>query len=76
MGNVYTISELDQEGNRTILFQAEIPWPTLDGANVTAVLMVCKGLITLDEAVNITHLPAEHLINEAQAWAVAEAEAK
>lgn len=45
-------------------------WP-LDPSQVAVVLLVCKGILTLDEGVNVTGLPAEHLINEAEAWAVA-----
>lgn len=45
-------------------------WP-LDSVQVAVVLLICKGVLTLQEGVNITGLRDEHLINEAQAWAVA-----
>lgn len=50
-------------------------WP-LSGDKIATVLLVCKGILTLQEGVDITGLPAEHLINEAQAWAIAEEMAK
>ena len=46
-------------------------WP-LSGDKVTTVLLICKGILTLEEGVDITGLPKEHLINEAEAWAIAE----
>jgi hypothetical protein len=50
----------------------EVPYWELDPSSVAVVLLVCKGVLTLDEAVNCTRLPADHLIHEAQSWAVAE----
>lgn len=48
-----------------------IPYWELDAAGVAVTLLVVKGLLTLQEGANTLHLPPEHLINEAQAWALA-----
>jgi hypothetical protein len=53
------------------LQEVEVPFWELDAAGVAVTLLVVKGLLTLDEGVNILHLPPEHLISEAEAWAVA-----
>jgi hypothetical protein len=64
------------DGTYEDIFMGEEPFWPLDPNEVAIVLLVCKGVITLDEAHNILpYLSVEHLINEAQAWAVAEAEA-
>jgi hypothetical protein len=60
----------DENGN-VIGVPVFIPFWPLDPPQVAVVLLVCKGILTLDEAVNVTNLPAEHLISEAQSWAVA-----
>lgn len=49
----------------------EVPFWPLEPSQVAIVLLVCKGIITLEEGVSSTGLPAEHLINEAEAWAIA-----
>lgn len=71
MGYQNFLTQVDADGNATMTDLGEIPFWSLDPAQVAVVLLACKGIITLDEAVNITRLPAEHLVNEAQAWAVA-----
>ena len=71
MGYKNAITQVDAEGNAVVTELPEIPFWSLDSSQVAVVLLVCKGLLTLDEAINVTGLPADHLINEAQAWAVA-----
>lgn len=51
--------------------EVTIPYWELDSAGVAVTLLVVKGLLTLEEGANTLHLSQEHLINEAQAWAVA-----
>jgi len=48
-----------------------IPYWELDAAGVAVTLLVVKGLLTLEEGANALHLSPEHLISEAEAWAVA-----
>lgn len=48
-----------------------IPYWELDAAGVAVTLLVVKSLLSLQEGANTLHLSPEHLINEAQAWAVA-----
>lgn len=48
-----------------------IPYWELDAAGVAVTLLVVKGLLTLEEGANVLHLAPEHLISEAEAWAVA-----
>lgn len=71
MGYKNALTQVDAEGNATVIELPEIPFWPLDPAQVSVVLLVCKGILTLDEGVNVTGLPADHLINEAQAWAIA-----
>ena len=71
MGYKFTNEHTDADGNITVLDTYEVPFWPLDPSQVAIVLLVCKGIITLDEGVSSTGLPAEHLINEAEAWAVA-----
>jgi hypothetical protein len=71
MGYKFTNEYTDTEGNVTVLASGDTPFWSLNSEQAAIVLLVCKGVLTLEEGVNITHLPAEHLINEAQAWAVA-----
>lgn len=71
MGYKNAITQVDAEGNAVVTELPEIPFWSLDPSQVAVVLLVCKGLLTLDEAVNVTGLPVDHLINEAQSWAVA-----
>lgn len=51
--------------------EVEIPFWELDATGVAVTLLVVKGLLTLDEGANILHLAPEHLVSEAEAWAVA-----
>ena len=71
MGYSFSNEYTDTEGNITVIDSGEIPFWSLDPAQVAVVLLICKGFLTLDEGVNVTGLPADHLISEAQAWAVA-----
>ena len=71
MGYKFSNDYIDADGNVSVIEAGEIPFWPLEPAQVSIVLLACKGIITLDEAVNCTGLPAEHLVNEAQAWAVA-----
>jgi len=48
-----------------------IPYWELDAAGVAVTLLVVKGLLTLEEGANVLHLAQEHLICEAEAWALA-----
>lgn len=74
MGYKYSHEMTDAEGNITVIEAGEVPFWSLSPDQVAVVLLVCKGLLTLEEGVNVTGIPAEHLINEAQAWAVAQGE--
>lgn len=71
MGYAYKNEYTDTDGNVVVVEAGETPFWPLSDEQAAVVLLVCKGVLTLDEGVNVTHLPAEHLINEAQAWAVA-----
>ena len=62
-----------QDNGEWTFEESFLPFWSLDPQQVAVVLLVCKGLLTLQEGINVTGLPADHLINEAQAWAVAEA---
>jgi len=61
----------DTDGNITVLEESVVPFWALDAAGVAVTLLVVKGLLSLQEGANTLHLSPEHLINEAQAWAVA-----
>lgn len=71
MGYKNAITQVDAEGNAVVTELPEIPFWSLDPPQVAVVLMICKGLLTLEEGVNVTNLSADHLINEAEAWAIA-----
>lgn len=71
MGYKNAITQVDADGNVTITELPEIPFWSLDPSQAAVVLLICKGVLTLEEGVNVTGLPADHLINEARAWAVA-----
>lgn len=71
MGYKNAITQVDVNGIATITELPEIPFWSLDPAQVAVVLLICKGVLSLEEGVNVTGLNADHLINEAQAWAVA-----
>lgn len=70
MGYIIGSTYIDAEGNKTEDLY-EVPYMPLDPPQVAIVLLVCKGIITLEEGVSSTGLSADHLINEAEAWAVA-----
>lgn len=60
------------DGTYEDVLMGEIDFWELQPNEVAIVLLICKGLITLDEGHNILpYLSKDHLINEAQAWAVA-----
>jgi hypothetical protein len=61
----------DTDGNITVLEESVLPFWALDAAGVAVTLLVVKGLLTLEEGANTLHLSQEHLISEAEAWAVA-----
>lgn len=71
MGYKNVLTQVDANGNATYTDLGEIPFWPLSQSEVAVVLLICKGVLSLEEGVNVTGLPAEHLINEAQAWAVA-----
>ena len=48
-----------------------IPYWELDAAGVAVTLLVVKGLLSLEEGANVLHLAPEHLVSEAEAWAIA-----
>lgn len=48
-----------------------IPYWPLDAAGVSVTLLVVKGLLTLEEGANVLHIAQEHLVSEAEAWAIA-----
>ena len=48
-----------------------VPFWALDEAGVAVTLLVVKGVLTLEEGANTLHLSPEHLVAEAEAWAVA-----
>lgn len=71
MGYRYANSHVDTDGTLTVKEYEVDFWP-LEPNEVAIVLLICKGLITLDEGHNILrYLSKDHLINEAQAWAIA-----
>ena len=71
MGYPNYLTQVDKDGNATVTDLGEIPFWSLDPAQVAVVLLICKGFLTLEEGVNVTGLPAEHLVSEAESWAVA-----
>jgi len=71
MGYKNYLTQVDADGNATVTDLGEIPFWSLGPGEVAIVLLVCKGVLTLEEGVSCTGLPADHLINEAQSWAVA-----
>lgn len=70
MGYKYANTTIEH-GVKTVE-EYEVPFWPLEPPQVAIVLLVCKGIITLEEGVSSTGLPAEHLINEAEAWGVAQ----
>lgn len=54
----------------------EVPYPPLNRMQVIATLNAVLGLWTLQDAANVAGVSEEHLIAEAQAWAVAMEAAK
>ena len=71
MGYPNYLTQVDKDGNATVTSLGEIPFWSLNPDQVAVVLLICKGVLTLDEGVNVTRIPADHLIHEAQSWAVA-----
>lgn len=63
----------DHLGN--IIAQGELPTPPqmpLRDTALVATLNAVLGIWTLQEAANVAQLPEQALVNEAQAWAVAQ----
>lgn len=48
-----------------------VPYWELDAAGVAVTLLVVKGVLSLEEGANVLHLAPEHLVSEAEAWAIA-----
>lgn len=46
-------------------------FPPLDDAGALATLLAINGVITVQEAANIEHVPVEHIQHEALAWEAA-----
>jgi hypothetical protein len=60
--------------NNNIISDVEVPDPPqqpLEGTPLVATLNAVLGVWTLEQAANIAQLPAEALVAEAEAWAVA-----
>ena len=70
-----TTTRWDAKGNvveeTTTPYERPAP-PPLDTAAQTAALLAAKGVITEDEAADITGHPKERLAAEVEAWAAAE----
>jgi hypothetical protein len=49
-------------------------FPPLDDAGALATLLAVNGLISVQEAANIEHVPIEHIQHEALAWSAAAGE--
>lgn len=60
----------DIDGNLVIDEVLEIPYPSLDPAGVAATLNVVLGLWSLQDAANAIGVEPDHLVAEAQAWAM------
>lgn len=45
-------------------------FPPLDDAGALATLLAVNGVITVQEAANVEHVPVEHIIHEALAWSL------
>jgi hypothetical protein len=71
MGYAFSNEITDADGNITVLEAGEMPFWSLDQSGVAVTLMVVKGLLTLPEGAAALRLAEEHLVCEAQAWAVA-----
>ena len=60
--------------NNNVISDVEVPDPPqqpLEGTPLAATLNAVLGLWTLQQAADIAQLPAEALVAEAEAWAVA-----
>ena len=51
--------------------EVTIPYWELDATGVAVTLLVVKGVLSLEEGANVPHLAPEHLVSEAEAWAIA-----
>jgi hypothetical protein len=71
MGYSFSNEYIDAQGNVTVVESGDIPFWPLEPEQVAIVLLICKGFLTLNEGVNVTGLPGDHLVHEAQSWAVA-----
>ena len=70
--NGYTENHMafNEAGERYIQ-EVTIPYWELDAAGVAVTLLVVKGVLSLEEGANVLHLAPEHLVSEAEAWAIA-----
>lgn len=59
------------EAGERYIQEVLIPYWELDAAGVAVTLLVVKGLLSLEEGANVLHLAQEHLVSEAEAWAIA-----
>jgi len=67
------LEEQDGCGNILAIYEWHEPWPPLEGIGIVATLNACLGIWTLNDAANVAGASQDHLIAEAQAWAVASA---
>lgn len=68
---IYNNQYFNRDGELISEETIEVPYPALDRIQVVATLNAVLGVWTLEDASNIAGVPIEHLIAEAQAWAVA-----
>jgi hypothetical protein len=61
----------DTDGNLVLDEWVEVPYTPLQGYQVVATLNAVLGMWPLSDAANAAGVEPEHLIAEAQAWAVA-----
>jgi len=61
----------DDEGKRIGTDEQQLVFDPLNGWQVVATLNAVLGIWTLADAANVAGVTPEHLIAEAQAWAVA-----
>jgi hypothetical protein len=70
---VYTPDDPDTAALEAVVAAHTGPplWPALDTAGSLATLLVVEGVLPIEDAANSQHTTPEHLIAEAEAWAVA-----
>lgn len=62
----------DSDGNLIVDEWVDAPYGLLTGHQVVATLNAVLGVWTLTDAANVAGVEPDHLIAEAQAWAVAQ----